>query len=208
LVIQKRKLLSVALVVSAFASSGMLEGQPASAKADHGADVSVAEEHVNHKPYQVVRTTVKAKPEQVWQVLTDYTSAPKIFPTLRKCHVLSESGNTKRVHYQIHPTGSISKFQYELELRETPHKSIEWRRLSGDFKEVDGYWRLEPADGGRSTVVTYASHVNGGMFLPQALIKRQVRIDLPQVMTALKSHAETTTQIAVRGTHSSHGHSN
>lgn len=169
--------------------------QPAVAKADASA-IQVTEEQIDHKPFQVTHVLVKTRPDQVWQVLTDYNSAPAIFPTLKKCRVLSDKGQTKVIHYQIKPTGSITSFEYDLEMKETPQKSLEWRRVGGDFKDVEGYWKLEPVDCGRSTMVTYATYCNGGVFLPQALIKRQSRIDLPQVMTALKVHAETTTQIA------------
>jgi ribosome-associated toxin RatA of RatAB toxin-antitoxin module len=169
---------------------------------DHQSEIVVAEEQINNKPYQVTRMLIKSSPQQVWQVLTDYNSASKIFPTLKKCHVVSDLGSSKRVHYQIHPSGIMTCFEYDLEMRETPHKLIEWRRLSGDFKAIEGYWKLEPADGGRSTHVTYASHVNGGFLLPQALIKRQTRMDFPEVMTALRTTAENTTQIATRTQHS------
>jgi Polyketide cyclase / dehydrase and lipid transport len=75
---------------------------------------------------------------------------------------------------------------------------MEWHRISGDFKEVDGFWKLEPTELGRCTMVTYASHVNGGFFMPQLLIKRQLRNDMPTALTALKNKAEGPTQIASR----------
>jgi ribosome-associated toxin RatA of RatAB toxin-antitoxin module len=164
--------------------------------------VAVCDEEINCKPYSVTRMLIKSRPEQVWQVLTDYASAPRVFPTLKKCQVLSDNGCTKRVHYQIRPSGVVTCFEYDLDMRETPHKMIEWKRASGDFKDLEGFWKLEPAEGGHSTIVTYASHVNGGFLMPQALIRRQSRIDFPVVMTALKSTAENTTQIAARAGHS------
>jgi ribosome-associated toxin RatA of RatAB toxin-antitoxin module len=196
------KLLAVAVTVSACFGfvADVAEASQQKLEATH--NVVIAEEHINNKSYQVTRMTIKARPEQVWQVLTDYSSAPKIFPTLKRCRVINDNGATKRIHYQIHPSGIMTCFEYDLEVHETPHKMIEWRKLSGDFKEVTGFWKLEPAEGGRATAVTYASHVNGGLFIPQGLIKRQTRIDFPQVMAALKHNAENTTQVAVRAQHS------
>jgi hypothetical protein len=75
---------------------------------------------------------------------------------------------------------------------------MEWHRLSGDFKAVDGSWKLEPANNGTCTLVTYSAHVAGGFLMPQMLIKRQSHIDMPSTLLALKKHAETTTQIATR----------
>ena len=196
MITKSSKLMALMLALAgSMCVSPMLTVQPVLAKADLS-QVQVTEEQIDHKPYQVTRVLVKTRPEQVWQVLTDYNSAPSIFPTLKKCHVVSDKGQTKVIHYQIRPSGSFTSFEYDLEMKETPHKMVEWHRIAGDFKAVDGYWKLEPVDCGRSTVVTYATYCNGGMFLPQALIRRQSRIDLPQVMSALKAHAETTTQIA------------
>lgn len=198
----KTKLLTVAVTLLSVCGPNITSSQPALARQESSTS-DVQEEQINCKPHQVTKVLVKARPEQVWQILTDYNSASKVFPTLKKCRVVSDNGSTKRVHYQVHPSGVMTCFEYDLEVREHPHKLIEWHRVSGDFKAVDGFWKLEPVDNGRHTVVTYASHVNGGMFLPQALIRRQTRIDIPNVMAALKQTSETTTQIAARG----NGHS-
>jgi ribosome-associated toxin RatA of RatAB toxin-antitoxin module len=201
-VFKTNKLLTAAVTLAACLGINC-SAMPSIAKDHQQADnIVVADEQINSKPYQVARVLVKSSPQQVWQILTDYNSASKTFPTLKKCQVIADAGNCKRIHYQIRPTQSFSCFEYDLDVHETPHKMIEWHRASGDFKDLEGYWKLEPQDGGRSTLVTYASHVNGGFLLPQALIKRQGRMDFPQVMTALRSTAESTTQIASRAGHS------
>lgn len=198
----KSKLLAVALMLASICGPTVFQ-TPVQAKQEH-LDVAIQDEVINNVQYQVTRTLIHARPEQVYQVLTDFAASPKIFPNVKQCRVITDGGNTKRVHYQIRPTGCMATFEYDLELREVPNKLIEFHRVGGDFKAVDGFWKLEAAECGRGTIVTYASHVNGGIFLPQALIKRQTRLDFPQVMAALKNQAETTTQIAARGhiTHS------
>lgn len=158
---------------------------------------TLGEEHIANKCYQTGRIKVHAKPEQVWQVLTDYAHQTKVFKRLRKCQVVADKGNTKVLYQEVHPTGQPATFEYKLEMKETQlHRTMEWKRISGDFKELDGFWKLEPVDGGRNTIVTYASHVNGGFFIPQALIKRQFRIDTPMILSSLKEHAEGVPQIA------------
>jgi ribosome-associated toxin RatA of RatAB toxin-antitoxin module len=161
------------------------------AAAEHEKSVAIVEEQIDRKSYIVAKMLVKAKPDQVWQILTDFGSATRVFPTLKQCQVLADKGSSKLIHYQVKPTGVLTSFQYDLEVQEHGRTKMEWHRVDGDFKEVNGFWKLEPADCGHSTVVTYASYVNGGMFMPQALIKRQSRIDVPPMMVALKSHAES-----------------
>jgi ribosome-associated toxin RatA of RatAB toxin-antitoxin module len=158
----------------------------------------VVDEMHGQKCFQVVKMVVKAKPEQVFRILVDYENAPSVFPHLKKCHVLEDHGATKIVQHQVQPSGPFGTYNYILEVKEIPNKSLEWHRVKGDFKEVDGYWKLEPSEGGHHTIVTYSSYTNGGLFIPQILIKRQVHVDMPGVMSALKTQAELGTQIAGR----------
>lgn len=154
----------------------------------------VTEEKIGNKVYQTSKVTVHTKPEFVWRLLTDYDNAQYVFPCVKKCKLVKDKGTHKVVEHSIKPSGFPGSFTYVLEVKETPHQMQEWHRISGDFHDVDGFWKLEPTEDGNSTLVTYASYVNGGFFMPQALIKRQTRMDVPAVMAALKSHAETAHQ--------------
>lgn len=163
----------------------------------HVASQQITEERHDGKLFQVARCLVKVKPEQVWQILADYDNAQYVFPCLKKCRLVKDNGSTKIVEHQLKPTGFPGTFKYTIAIKEVPHKSQYWHRVSGDFQELDGFWKLDPVDGGAATLVTYGSHVSGGLFLPSGLIKRQFRIDMPLVLAALRSSAETTRHIAV-----------
>src|SRR5271163_16203 len=64
---------------------------------------SITDETINGKTYYVTSTIVKAKPEQVWQILTDYRHAVNVFPLLKKCEVLENHGSTKIAKHEIAP---------------------------------------------------------------------------------------------------------
>jgi ribosome-associated toxin RatA of RatAB toxin-antitoxin module len=152
---------------------------------------SVSDEIVNGKNYSVSKIVVHAKPENVWKVLTDYKNACSVFPQLRKCETIDEKGSTKVLKHKIQPSGLAGcTYEYVLEVRETAPRTLEWHRISGDFKSVDGFWKLEPTNSGHDTLVTYSSYVNGGVFIPQFMIKRQSKIDMPNVLSNLKSESE------------------
>ncbi len=85
-----------------------------------------------------------------------------------------------------------------MEVHESAPRSMEWHRLKGDFKEVEGFWKLEPTEYGRHTMVTYGSYVNGGFLMPQILIRRQFHKDMPEALAALKNKAEFDNRIAAR----------
>ncbi len=170
----------------------------ATAKATHGIKPTVREEVVNGKSFYINKVVVNARPERVYQVLVDYLNAPKVFPILKKCQILESHGQKKIVKHQLAPTGLPVTYEYVIEISESAPHQIEWHRVSGDFKELDGYWKLDPTEFGHSTMVTYATHVTGGFFMPQALIKRQFSIDMPIVLEALKNASEVSTEIAAR----------
>src|SRR5262249_14343226 len=107
-----------------------------------------------------------------------------------------DKGTTKITRHVLAPSGVPDTFEYVLEIHEMAPCSMEWHRISGDFHDVDGYWKLEPVELGRHTMVTYASYCNGGILMPQFLIRRQFKIDMPNALIALRNKAELDTRIA------------
>ena len=154
---------------------------------------ALSEESINGNSFTVSKIVVHAPAERVWNILTDYENAPKVFPQLRKSEIVQSKGNVKVLKHQVQPTGfgGVQTYQYVVEVTEHAPRSMEWHRISGDFKAVDGFWKLEPLNDGRDTNVTYSSFVNGGFFIPQVLIKKQFRVEMPVVMSNLKNESET-----------------
>lgn len=155
-----------------------------------------SELRIGTKTFQMSKMTLHTSPEVVWRVLTDYDNACRIFVSLKQCKVLEDKGATKIIFHKVKPSCIPTAFEYVLEVKETALRKLEWRRVRGDFKEVDGYWSLEPADGGKATLVSYCARVDGGFFIPQGLIRKNVRTDMPIAMACLKSEVENKTQIA------------
>lgn len=156
----------------------------------------IAERTVGKKTFEIASLVVNASPDRVYTVLTDYQNAVRIFPGLKMCQVVESHGVSKCVSYKIEPGGSLGALEYQVEVRETRPGLIEWHRVGGCLREMEGSWKLEPANGGRSTIVTYAAHVNVGLFIPQFVTNRHVRAGMPGIMNALKTQAEGTAVIA------------
>lgn len=166
--------------------------QPAAAKGAlrNLSSPALTESIIDGKSYVVSKIMVHAPAEEVWRVLTDYPNAHKVFPQMKKCQVVKDEGSTKLIKHTVAPSGPVGTYTYTVRVKETAPHSLEWTRVSGAFKDVKGYWKLEKLDGGRTTMVTYASFVDGGFLLPQPLIKRQCRMDMPNVMSCLKQEVE------------------
>jgi ribosome-associated toxin RatA of RatAB toxin-antitoxin module len=189
-------LLTLALIVLTQSTYCSTVAKAAVKKTGETADIE--DELRDGKLFYVSKLLIKAKADQVWQVLTDYTHATHIFPILHKCEILEDHGTTKIAKHVVAPNGLPCTYEYILRIRESAPHLMEWHRISGDFKELDGFWKLEPTEAGRYTMVTYASHMTGGIMEPAFMIRRQFRIDAPMSLVALKTYAEQTPQIASR----------
>lgn len=151
----------------------------------------IKEETIDGKVYDVTKIIIKAKPERVFQTVTDYPNHAKLFPLMSKSQIVQDKGATKIVSQTVKPTGVFTTFSYILEMKESKPNRVEWKRLSGSMKDVRGFWKLESLDGGKTTLLTYGSYVDGGMLIPRPLLKRQFKLDIPGSLTALKNHLET-----------------
>lgn len=158
--------------------------------------VKVTRAVINGKEYSIARQVVHGSPQQIWGVIADYNNLHRVFKQMKSAKVLKSQGKVKFVKHTVAPSGPVGTYSYVVKVKEEAPKKMEWTRVSGAFKEVQGFWKLEPLDGGRTTRVTYASHVDGGFLLPKALINRQCRIDMPVVVGNLKDKVESTMQIA------------
>ena len=159
----------------------------------------VTDEKIGNITYQVSKLLVNAPIDDVWTYINDCKNAPNIFPTVKSCKLVEDKGAVRVVNMVIRPSDCPFTYDYTVECHNDKAKGYsEWHRLSGDFKQIDGFWRLESHDNGRSTLVTYAQYVDGGFLTPQFLIKRQSSLDVPTNLLALKAHAEAKTEVAGR----------
>ncbi len=195
-----RAIITACGALAVFMSIASTVPQPAYGSHKQSAAVdtySAAEEQIGPRIYQVSRVLVHAAPNQVQDVITDYDHSAKVFDNVTKCKVIKELGETKHVAFTIKTLGSLMTCDYVLEITSTPGR-IEWKRLTGAFKANEGFWKFESANGGRSTLVTYAKYVDGGMFAPRFIVNKEIRNSMPVIMANLKSTAEQNSTVAER----------
>jgi uncharacterized membrane protein len=141
--------------------------------------------------------SIRAPVEAVWKVITDCESAPQFMPGLKTCRRLETA-----------PDGSWEDIEREYKyswlmpaahdiVRTEYHKPqrIDFRRLSGDFRDEKGAWLLVTAADGTATVLEYQFYVDLGFWLPHSLIQRSLRSDLPAAMKAVRARAQATAAV-------------
>ena len=66
---------------------------------------------------------------------------------------------------------------------------MEFHRIGGNLKYEVGSWLLAPSQDG-ATTVQYQVTVQPGFCIPQFLVRRSLRRQLPAALIALRNHAE------------------
>lgn len=178
-------LLSCALAFGIATSSTLAQDAPIKL-----APFSNTEEKISGDLYEISKIEVAAPAEKVQQVLENYSDAPRIFENVKKCKVVADKGEVKDVAYTVSTMGNIWTFDYVLELKESKNY-IEWHRVKGAFKRNQGYWRLEPQNNGRTTMITYAKFIDGGPLMPQGLVRKEIKATMSTVMANLKKAVES-----------------
>jgi ribosome-associated toxin RatA of RatAB toxin-antitoxin module len=150
---------------------------------------------IGKKDFVVSKTLVHASPERVFDIVTDYSNATRYFTNLTNCHVLSEKNGVKHVRFNAKASG-LMKLDYVLAIDQSKQGRIEWTRVKGSFKANEGYWDLAPVDNGKSTLVTYAKHVDPGFFAPKMFVHKTLRDTADNIFRDLKRSVEAP-QVAV-----------
>lgn len=130
--------------------------------------------------------TVKASPEAVWKVLTNYEAMPEFVPDLEKTKVLSRTGN--RV---IIEQAGVARFLFlsraihlVVQAAEEPISAIDISLVSGDMKVYNCRWEMTPLpDGG--TRIAYSGKLVPKFYVPGMLGSNQIRRDIERMMTAV-----------------------
>jgi uncharacterized protein YndB with AHSA1/START domain len=135
---------------------------------------------------------VRATPEAVWKVMTDCEQAPSYVPGLRRCRRVdgAADGSWQDIEHEVRYAWFLPTVRYVFRAEyDRPHR-ITFHRISGDLKEEEGMWLLTPTADGSVTIVQYEVYVDPGFWIPQSMVNRSLRKDLPTALTGLRDRAE------------------
>lgn len=140
---------------------------------------------------------VRATPQQVWKVLTDYERLTEFVPGLVRSKVLSRS--QQEVTLEQESTADFlflsQTIRLVVRLREQPFSTIEVALVSGDMKRYQARWTLAglTQDGWDGTLVSYCGAIEPAFFLPpvvgKQLVKANVRKMVQAVMMEIEKHS-------------------
>jgi carbon monoxide dehydrogenase subunit G len=137
---------------------------------------------------------IHASPEAVWRIVTDCREAGAFVPGLRSCHRVDAApdGHWEDIEQEVRYSWLLPTVRYVFRAEYDRPRRIDFHRVSGDLRAQEGAWRLSEMPNGSGTLVEYEMYLDPGFWVPQILVKRTLRKDLPQALSALKQRIEQT----------------
>jgi uncharacterized membrane protein len=176
---------------AALAALPWLAASPAIA-AEAAPIVSVAPDPLGSAGVIHGQVDVDAPRAVVWAVMIDCARAPSLLVHVKSCQVLSrDPGGRWDVREQVTRASILPAVRVVMRSDyDAPHR-VAFHRTDGDFKVLEGEWRLEPLDGGARTRVFYTSRMSAPFAAPGFLIRAALRTDMPTTLENLKKASET-----------------
>jgi ribosome-associated toxin RatA of RatAB toxin-antitoxin module len=132
---------------------------------------------------------VRASPDEVWRVITDYPGNVRYYPRVVAVDVVENTGRQVVVRYEV-AAGPFSFNVYLDKFPDPQRRRIEWNlaegRDHGMFRENSGYWQVDPRE--RTSLVTYAIAVR--TVLPAFVTLGAERDSLLETVTSLRKLVE------------------
>lgn len=139
---------------------------------------------------------IRAAPETIWKIMIDCDQAATYVPGLRRCRRIdgARDGSWQDIEHEIRYAWFLPTVRYVFRAEyDRPHR-IAFHRISGDLKEEEGTWVLSPTPDGSATTVQYEVYVDPGFWIPQTLVNRSLRKDLPAALDGLRERAESAAE--------------
>lgn len=151
--------------------------------------------------------TIDAPPDAVWKVLRDYPKYKERMPYTEVASVVAtEDGGKVTYFYSKISAPFVSKRDYTLKIVD----ESDWKDGKGFLKSSwviaadkgppptdgvvrlkinDGFWRLEPIDGGKRTQATYYLFTDPGGSVPKFLVNQANSGAVPDVFRAIRKYS-------------------
>lgn len=137
---------------------------------------------------------IPATPDQVWEVLTDFSAWPNFLPKVREVSVSKVEGDNLWLYHKMKIMITIEYtviYTFEPEIgRAGWVLDKESKHSIGD---TTGFWEMVPVNGGRWTLMTYHAMVDTGMPVPAFVENFLTKESLPQIIEGLRDEVAKRT---------------
>ncbi|MBS1991234.1 MAG: SRPBCC family protein [Cyanobacteria bacterium SZAS LIN-3] len=134
---------------------------------------------------------INAPQQYVWDKLTSFHTYPKLFPRLKTCQVVKKEGDLILIESLLKPQMFVTQpCQHTINDLEDKPDSLKWKLTDGNFKAVEGEWKLKSIDDGQHTQVKYTMEVDPGPLIPRPVIVMALKMIQREAVSSVKSSVE------------------
>ena len=131
--------------------------------------------------------------QQIWNIMVDCDRAPEFVPGLRGCRVLHHHESMEIIEHRVKFSTLQPTVTYVFRALYQNLRRIDFIRVGGDFRELEGSWILEQIND-RQTIVVYSVYLDPGFPVPQWLVRRILRGELRDFLLALRNRVSELSQ--------------
>jgi ribosome-associated toxin RatA of RatAB toxin-antitoxin module len=133
---------------------------------------------------------VKARPEEVWKVLTDYDNYTKFMPSMEEFKVKTRTDKFSIVHVKLESPPLID-ISYDLRrVYDKDNWTIKFKKIDGKIKDIEGGWKIEEYKGIYSKL-TYTSRIDFGIPVPKFILDNLSRNGLHKLAENVRKRIES-----------------
>jgi hypothetical protein len=134
---------------------------------------------------------IHAGREAIWAIVSSCAEALKVVPSLKECEVLERApdGSWERILQVMEYFRFLPNVRFEVRVNYLPPASVKFERVSGDLTGLRGEWTMQ--SDGEYTIAHYDVAIEPGLWVPRWIVRAALKHDLPKMLQALRSNAET-----------------
>lgn len=134
---------------------------------------------------------IHAPRDVVWSLITSCPESVKMVPGLEACDVLQTAPDHswQQIRHVMNYSWYVPKLTYVIRATYNPPSKVSIERVSGDLRLLRGSWELQ--SDGDYTVAHYSVDLAPGFWVPHWIVRSVLRKDLPKMLRALRSRAES-----------------
>jgi len=121
------------------------------------------------EPVHRTHLVARAAPADIYAVVTDFASYPRLFPEIKQARIVSTTGNVVRVEFRAE---AVIAVRYVLDLTcDGAALTVDWTFVEGEIVTGStGGWRFTPS--GDGTTIDYRAALDVKAPLPGFILRR------------------------------------
>ena len=129
---------------------------------------------------------IKAPETLVWEIMIDHERLPQYMKDVRSSEIKEAGDSWKIVEHRIKVHTLLPTFQHVFREDYGSDYLIEFQRLSGGIKELNGWWKIIPDQELGGVILMYSVFMDVGWYIPKSWIRKGIDKRVPAFLNAFR----------------------